>query len=67
MTVPSNRIRAMLVLFAAVAAVGESVPTHADTTQMIISRRRSLAFFDSGTKCAARISSGRATSDSPRW
>jgi hypothetical protein len=44
MAMLSNRMRALLVLLAAVAAVGESIPTHADTTQMITLNPQALKF-----------------------
>jgi quercetin dioxygenase-like cupin family protein len=45
MTIRSNRMRALLILLGAVAAVGESVPTHAkDTEQMITLNPQTLVF-----------------------
>jgi mannose-6-phosphate isomerase-like protein (cupin superfamily) len=35
MTIRSNRMRALLILLGVVAAVGESVPTHAEDTAMV--------------------------------
>jgi mannose-6-phosphate isomerase-like protein (cupin superfamily) len=45
MTIRSNRMRALLILLGAVAAMGESVPTHAkDTEQMITLNPQTLVF-----------------------
>ena len=45
MTVRSSRMRALLILLGAVAAVGESVPTHAnDTAEMITLNPQTLKF-----------------------
>ena len=45
MTIRSNRMRALLIMLGVVAAVGESVPTHAeDTEQMITLNPQTLKF-----------------------
>ena len=45
MTMRSNRVRALLIMLGAAAAVGESLPTHAnDTAQMITLRPQAMKF-----------------------
>src|SRR5438132_1354652 len=44
MTIRSNRIRALLIMLGAAAALGDSAPIHADTTQMITLNPQTMKF-----------------------